>query len=211
MFLPLSAPQRHQRFLVSFGIGLVLGLVFWLIFGLSAVQSAILGFDAFAAIFLGLSFVLLARLSSIDLRRRSEDQDEGMAVIMLLMALAISVSLWAIVAVLNGQGGGTFITACALLAIPLGWAVMQLVAAFHYAHLFFLPHAGAPLQFPGAQSPAPWDFVYFSLTIGMTAQVSDVEVKSSRLRRAVMVHSVAAFFTNTVILALAVNAGLKLI
>ena len=55
-----------------------------------------------------------------------------------------------------------------------------------------------------------WDFLYFSFTIGMTAQVSDVVVTAGGLRRVVLLHSIGAFFYNTVILALAVNAGLAL-
>lgn len=44
----------------------------------------------------------------------------------------------------------------------------------------------------------------------MTAQVSDVVTRSSAMRRVVMVHAVAAFFYNAVILALAVNAAVSL-
>ena len=44
----------------------------------------------------------------------------------------------------------------------------------------------------------------------MTAQTSDVQIASVRMRKAVLAHSVASFFYNTVILALAVNAGAQL-
>ena len=44
----------------------------------------------------------------------------------------------------------------------------------------------------------------------MTAQVSDVVVTTAAMRRAVLLHSLGSFFYNTVILALAVNAGLAL-
>ena len=42
----------------------------------------------------------------------------------------------------------------------------------------------------------------------MTAQVSDVVVTGTGMRRVVTVHAVASFFTNTVILALTVNAAM---
>jgi uncharacterized membrane protein len=41
----------------------------------------------------------------------------------------------------------------------------------------------------------------------MTAQVSDVVTTATPMRRMVLAHSVASFFYNTVILALAVNAA----
>jgi uncharacterized membrane protein len=52
-----------------------------------------------------------------------------------------------------------------------------------------------------------WDFIYFSLVIGMTAQVSDVQVRTTAMRRAVTGHSVVSFFFNTVLIAMAVNAA----
>ena len=44
----------------------------------------------------------------------------------------------------------------------------------------------------------------------MTAQVSDVAVRSSVLRRTVLAHGVASFFYNTVILALSINAAVAI-
>ncbi len=65
------------------------------------------------------------------------------------------------------------------------------------------------MRFPGKGDPDAWDFLYASFTIGMTAQVSDVEVTTPQMRRAVLVHGVASFFYNTGILALAVIAAVS--
>jgi uncharacterized membrane protein len=46
--------------------------------------------------------------------------------------------------------------------------------------------------------------------VGMTCQVSDVQVKTTAMRKAVLVHGVAAFFFNTVFIAMAVNAAVSL-
>ena len=46
-----------------------------------------------------------------------------------------------------------------------------------------------------------------TVVIGMTAQVSDVQVQSSVMRRLTLAHGVVSFFFNTVILALAVNVA----
>jgi uncharacterized membrane protein len=88
----------------------------------------------------------------------------------------------------------------------------------HYAHLFYDPaerkDAGkilGGLEFPETKEPDYWDFVYFSLVIGMTCQVSDVQVTARHMRHLVTAQGVIAFFYNTVIVALAVNiaAGLS--
>ena len=56
-------------------------------------------------------------------------------------------------------------------------------------------------------SPEYSDFIYFSFVIGMTFQVSDVQVTSKALRRLVVAHGVVSFFYNVAVLALMVNIG----
>jgi uncharacterized membrane protein len=52
--------------------------------------------------------------------------------------------------------------------------------------------------------------MYFSFVVGMTFQVSDVQVEDHKLRREVLAHGVLAFFFNVAIVALTINivAGL---
>ena len=54
------------------------------------------------------------------------------------------------------------------------------------------------------------DFVYFSFTIGMTFQVSDVQITDPAMRGLALTHGILSFFYATGILALTVNmvAGL---
>jgi uncharacterized membrane protein len=66
------------------------------------------------------------------------------------------------------------------------------------------------MKFDNTPQPGIWDFLYFSFTVGMTAQVSDTVVTSGSVRRMVLGHAVLSFFYNTVILALAVNAAASL-
>jgi uncharacterized membrane protein len=49
------------------------------------------------------------------------------------------------------------------------------------------------------------DFAYFSFVIGMTFQVSDIEISSRAIRRLVLVHGLLSFLFNTVIVALTIN------
>ena len=61
------------------------------------------------------------------------------------------------------------------------------------------------LDFPGEERPDYRDFAYFSFVIGMTCQVSDVDVTSREMRRLVLLHGILSFGFNTVILALTIN------
>jgi uncharacterized membrane protein len=55
------------------------------------------------------------------------------------------------------------------------------------------------------------DFAYFSFTLGMCFQVSDVTISSSRIRRAALLHALISFVYNTTILALALNLAFGLL
>jgi uncharacterized membrane protein len=87
--------------------------------------------------------------------------------------------------------------------------------AVQYAHVYYAQIArdndahrdAGGLIFPGAIDPVAADFLYHSFVIAMTAQVSDVQVCRSSMRRVVLWHGVASFFFNAVILALAVNVA----
>ena len=62
------------------------------------------------------------------------------------------------------------------------------------------------MKFPNDEGdPDYWDVMYFSFTIGMCAQVSDVSVSCKPIRRTVLGHSIISFVFNTALLALTVN------
>lgn len=197
---------RHGRFLIAFALGIASGITAWAL-SVSPDFALLAAGDVFFLIYLVLTARIIGSTGSDDLRRHAEEDDEGVALILLLAALAVGVSVTAIFLVLNADASGLAARLTALSSLPLGWATIHTVVAFHYAHLHYRGE-GPGLRFPGKGDPDAWDFLYASFTIGMTAQVSDVEVATRPLRRAVLVHGVASFFYNTCILALAVNAAL---
>lgn len=201
--------HKHARFFMAFAFGLML----WAgsaTTPLDAVMRALIGVNGFFVAYLGLMLVLSLGASADGLRRHAEEDDEGAALILILAVLAVGISLTAIFLVLNRVNDSLGEALFALAAAPLGWATVHVMAAFRYAHIYYAPDPDAGLDFPGNGKPGVWDFLYFSFTIGMTAQVSDVVVTTGPMRRVVLLHGVGSFFYNTVILALAVNAALAL-
>ena len=94
--------------------------------------------------------------------------------------------------------------------LALTWLLTQAVFALRYAHEFYTRTDDAPmpdggLEFPREPRPDYWDFFYFSAILGMTFQVSDVQITSRKLRRLATVHGLLGFLLNTVIIALTVN------
>ena len=61
------------------------------------------------------------------------------------------------------------------------------------------------LDFPDEKRPDYFDFMYFSLVLGMTFQVSDVQITAQKFRRLAAVHGLLSFLFNTIILALSIN------
>ncbi|MDO5622336.1 MAG: DUF1345 domain-containing protein [Paracoccus sp. (in: a-proteobacteria)] len=201
---------RHVRFLGALGVGLVaIALTpFW-----PLTDRLLIGADLFFASFLAAAALLMRRESPAVLRRSAQDQDEGIAVIILLALGAIGTSVFAIISTITDPHPGLWLRPwLALASVPLGWAMLHTVMALHYASIWYgrgegdEPARGLDFQQAGLQ-PGIWDFLYYSFTIGMTAQTADVTVNSTRLRRVTLIHSVLAFFYNTVLVALAVSAA----
>ena len=86
----------------------------------------------------------------------------------------------------------------------------QAAYALRYAHLYYSDHGAGTggLEFPGGEHPSYLEFAYFSFTVGMCFQVSDVAVSSRQMRRAVLGHSLLSFLYNTAILATAINLAI---
>jgi uncharacterized membrane protein len=100
----------------------------------------------------------------------------------------------------------------ALGTVALSWALLHTVYSLHYAHVYYGDidpgkqfRAEKGLEFPGKDEPDYLDFAYFSFVVGMTCQVSDVQVTSKRMRRLTLLHGIISFAFNTVILALLIN------
>ena len=205
---------KHGRFYLSLGVGVVAaGLS--LGWALPWAVRVLIAADMFFCVYIGLLVEQTGRLTPDALRRHAADSDEGLPVILVIALSSIGISVTAIFLVLNAATGPNLAeTVLALISVPLGWAMIHTLLSLHYAHLFYARgdtgRDVGGMAFPGTKTPGIRDFLYFSFVIGMTAQVSDVTVSNGDIRQTVLLHSVGAFFYNTVILALAVNAGVTL-
>ena len=102
------------------------------------------------------------------------------------------------------------------LTLFLSWLVTHVVFGLRYAHEYYQQAPGAAqvdrgLEFPGGLPPDYWDFMYFAIVLGMTFQVSDVQITSRKLRRLAAAHGLIGFLFNAVIIALTVNIAASLL
>ncbi len=216
----LGKPYRIVRTHIRLFIALALGAtVFFAGAGSGHMPTRFLiGWDAGTVLYLALAIGAFASFDLKRVRDRCAEEDEGAAIMLLAVVSASIASLAAIVAFLGGAKNAGNSSAVALLfasgTIVLSWMLIHTMFAFHYAHEFYgegSDRQKGGLEFPGEPKPDYWDFAYFAFVIGMTFQVSDVQVTSRRLRRIVAAHGVISFLFSVAIVALAVNIGSSLI
>ncbi len=206
----LLRPRPFYLFSVAIGL-----CVYVLTHGQHSMFRVLAGSDAFFFCFLVYVLGYGVRLRADDLRRRHRGEKLGFTMMLLSAAFAVVLSLVAVFTLLNHpHSEGTLFPIFAISSVPLSWAMVQAMAAHVYTRLYYSEHrTGVPeggLAFPGGGLPGGIEFLYFALTIGTSASVSDVAVVSRDLRIATMIHSLVSFTFNTVLIAVAVNAAMTL-
>ena len=206
----------HHR---SFYTAALLGAVAGALTHIAAPRFALfVAGDTFYFSYLIFMTSIIAQATPSDFRDWAERDDEGIALISLITAAAICFSMVSLFELVNEPGRPeTLRLVLSIASAPLAWAVLHTIAAFHYAHLYYADNDPGParadaggLKFPETEEPGPSDFVYYSFVVGMTAQVSDVQVTTASMRRVTVLHGIVSFFLNTVLIALAVNVVVAL-
>ena len=171
-------------------------------------------------VYLGLAWWLCVSFDARQTRKRAQAQDEPNLVLFLVLLLATAACVAAITVLmqqsrdLSGLERGLHI-GLSVFALAASWLFIQTIFTFHYAHRYYHEEKehepdGPGLVFPGGQDPDYFDFLYYAHVVGMTSQVSDVQVTSREMRRLTLLHGVLSFGFNMLILALSINvvAGL---
>lgn len=214
----LSALQRQ---LVALLPALALGALAWpLQRGSTVAVPLLIGWTAYCAIELALAWYFALRLDAAATRRRARWNDPGAPMLFVLVTLGACASLVAVGMALRAGRDLDGLARWALLglmvlAVAGAWLLIQTSYALHYARAYYrdapgdggdnVRHAGG-LDFPGGGEPDYFDFLYFSINVGMAWQTSDVDVLDRRMRHLTMVHGVLSFAFNLLVLALAVTA-----
>lgn len=202
--------HAHRRLVGCAALLLVMAGALYAL-GVPWVLALLLGFDAGALVFLLMTARVFGRTSAAAMRQHAQQQDVGRTGVLwssVALSCMVMMALWV---ELQGEGGvGSVLAMLAAAAtIILSWLYMNMIFALHYAHGYYghrnAMHKG--LDFPGTEDPDYWDFAYFALVLGMTFQVSDVQIVNRRVRRTALTHSVIAFFFNVFIIAISVNVA----
>jgi uncharacterized membrane protein len=209
--MPIRFAHLHARLLIATVIGVAVAMMapaYW-----RPATQLLVGWNIGVAVYLALMHSMFRRCDIDHIRRRAAEQDEGEFAILILTVIATIASLGAIVVELGGvkqaPSGDAFLQLLlASTTILLSWGFIHTIFTIHYAHEYYGERRDGMiggLVFPGDAKPDYRDFLYFSLVIAMTSQVSDVNITSKVIRRVVSLHGVLSFFFNLTVLALTVN------
>jgi uncharacterized membrane protein len=207
--------QAHPRLAAAAAMALVVtGLCFVLnglgIANIPPLTCLILGFDAGAVLFLLMVWKMMGEAELRDMQRRAAIEDENPHMWPIVGGLFATAIL--IVVIFELRGSEPLHVLIAIVTILLSWLFLNTVFALHYAHDYYREidspqgrKARKGLLFPGHRQPDYWDFLYFSFVVGMTFQVSDVQIEDHVLRRVVLLHGLLAFIFNVFVLALSIS------
>ena len=172
-------------------------------------SAGIAGWNAFAVVILALDWLTIWTTPQRKIRERAQQEDLSRFLIFIFVVVAACAALFAVGFLIRAHKESKRrpfrgSSAAHALTVISSWTLLQTVYGFRYAHAFY-GDSGEPgvqkdaggLIFPGDQPPNYFDFAYFSFVVGMTCQVSDVQITSRRMRRITLVHSVLSFGFNT--------------
>lgn len=175
----------------------------------------LLGWCVGVAVYLALAWWLCVKFDAASTRERAQAQDEPSVVLLLVLLTATGACVAAIgMLMLQSRELTGWVRAGHLIlgvaSLAGSWLFIQTIFTFRYAHRYYQEEKndepdGPGLQFPGGLDPDYFDFLYYAHVVGMTSQVSDVQVTSREMRRLTMVHGVLSFGFNMLIVALSIN------
>ena len=209
--------DRHFRFLSGLSVSFT---IFFSCRGLfEGIDLLILSWVSFVFVYLLFSWIVISTFHPIEVKKLAKKEDSTGTFIFLFVLGAAVCSLAGIFLLLKTipKGHNGFLNPKQILSFAsvfASWILVHTIFTLRYAHLYYKTDEDNKenetsisygLDFPGDQGPDYLDFAYFSFVLGMTFQVSDVQITSKCIRRLALLHGCLSFLYNTIIVALSVN------
>ncbi|MFB2836124.1 DUF1345 domain-containing protein [Floridanema evergladense] len=174
---------------------------------------------------LGLIILMMTVSTAQTTMKRAANEEPSNAALLGFIVLFSAITLAAIALLSNNSHNRPALIAnihigLSLLAIFLSWLFLHTYFALHYARIYYQEKLtsekiylaeSAPKNYEGGLNfPNPgladyWDFLYYSFTIAMCYQTSDISITSVVMRRVTLVHAIVSFIYVSSIIGLVVN------
>lgn len=189
---------------------------------ISGLFRFLLLWDVFAFTYCAFCWIIFFSRTDTEIRQVASREDGSRMLVFILILLACFVSMLMVLQLIlsknAGDAGKLFYLIVVVAGILLSWFMVHTLFTIHYAYLYYDDAEGNPaihaggLEFPEEHArPNYLDFAYFAFVIGMTFQVSDIQINRRKIRQVVLLHGLLSFGLNTFIVALTINliAGLR--
>ncbi len=173
--------------------------------------------DSFSVCVLVLAWLRMTTAEALKCVRSAKLQDSSRSLIFIFVVAAACISLFAVAYLMSSakdlpKDKAIGHALLALITVVASWLLIHTMFALRYAHAFYgdsedpeVKSWAGGLDFPEEKTPDYLDFAYFAFVIGMTCQVSDVQITDRGMRFQALLHGLLSFAFNTVILALSIN------
>jgi uncharacterized membrane protein len=217
MVTKINGLDAHHKLYISLGITLIIFLATYA--RLSSPNHFMVTWLTYAMSSLLLAWITILTSHPAEVKHKAHDQDSSRTLVFFFAITAAFASLLAIIILLQGSADKSKQDIAYHIIIPFGcvissWWLVHTIFTLRYAHFYYcdIEHSDknkkikpGGLAFPEEKEPDYLDFTYFAFVIGMTFQVSDVQITSRRIRRLAWMHGVLSFAFNTIIVALTIN------
>jgi len=207
MTAPTARAFVRLRALLSILGGLAAGTGVGAVLGTAA--GILSGWGVFALINVVWVLTLIWRIDAAATRAHATLEAPGRRVARLISIVGSLVSLGAVLLVIiqaqKTPGAEEYLLAgIAVLSVAASWMLIHTEYVLRYARMYYADPVGG-IDFNQAADPEYTDFVYFSVGLGMTYQVSDTNITRNEFRRVVIAQTVLGYLFGTVILASIIN------
>jgi uncharacterized membrane protein len=212
----------HHRFFdpkVRLILSVALGLIVYLFLPLETKLEIrlLLAWDLSVLLLLTLILAMMKKSDAKETLHRARRQEPSNMATLTFTVLTCGASMVAVGFMLNDGANwktdpANFHLGLCTVAIFTAWLLLHTFFALHYARLYYdeLDDGSANsykkgLEFPGGELVDYWDFMYYSFTIAMCYQTSDVSISNPAMRRLTLVHSIISFIFVALVIGLVVN------
>jgi uncharacterized membrane protein len=203
-----------QKVFICLGIAIAVYLIVE-IKNIDVLTHVMLGWDVFSLCLLIMTWITFFITSAKQIRIQSKVQDPNKSVIFIIILICTLASFFTVLLLIvtkkESESKAAWELPIAVAAMIFSWLLIHTSFTLRYAHIFYGDHETEPnthaggLEFPGDTLPDYLDFAYYSFVLGMTFQVSDVQITSRRFRRMALLHGILSFVFDTIMIALTIN------
>jgi uncharacterized membrane protein len=199
-----------HRLLVVILVGL---LAFFLLSTPSTLVKLALAWIIASSLYVIATFIMMYFSTKENISGLSQKEDDGAPFILLITLFGAITSIVIIVMIMTDIKSllienTAMEIGLVLLTYISSWFLIHTAFALHYAHIYYKEYEKTqepPLLFPATLKPVYFDFLYFSMILGMTCQTADVNIASFKMRYLAMIQGWIAFVFNTTLLVMTIN------